>query len=161
MKKTKILVFSDSHGREKNIETAIEVNGGRADAFVFLGDGVLGANSVFEKYPNVPHVCVKGNCDPLFVNEVDETVIELGGIRILCMHGHKYDVKSTLLWAGYRAKEQNCQMLLFGHTHSKLELRRDDLIYFNPGTIGRGYPDCTYGVIEIVGNQIVCSHGKV
>ncbi len=161
MKKFKILVFSDSHGREANIEAAINAHGGRADAFIFLGDGIIGATSVFEKYPGVPHLCVKGNCDPIFVNERDEATIDMGGVKILCMHGHKYDVKSTLLWAGYRAKEVEAQLLLFGHTHSKLELRRDDLIYFNPGTVGKGYPQCTYGVIEIVGEHIVCSHGVV
>lgn len=161
MKKIKILVFSDSHGKERNIETAIKAHNGRADAFIFLGDGLMGANAVFEKYPNVPHICVKGNCDPLFVNELEEAVIELGGIKILCMHGHKYDVKSTLLWAGYKAKEKGCQLLLFGHTHSQTEIRRDDLVYFNPGTIGRGYPKSSYGVIEIVDDQIVCGYGFV
>ncbi len=161
MKKFKILIFSDSHGREKNIDAAIEAHCGRADAFIFLGDGLIGANSVFEKYPNVPHISVKGNCDQLFINEREEAVIDIGGVKILCMHGHKYDVKSSLLWAGYRAKEVGASLLLFGHTHSKLELRRDDLIYFNPGTIGKGYPQCTYGVIEIVGDHIVCSHGIV
>ena len=157
----KILIFSDSHGRESNIEKAILDHNGRADVFVFLGDGLNGANSVFEKFPNVPHVCVKGNCDSLFTNEIEETVLELDGIRILCMHGHKYDVKSTLLWAGYRAKEKNCQLLLFGHTHSKTLINEDGLIYFNPGTVGRGYPECTYGVIEIVDGKIVCGHGTI
>lgn len=161
MKKIKLLVFSDSHGRERNIEAAIEAHNGRADAFIFLGDGIIGAQSVFEKYPNVPHICVKGNCDPLFVNEREEALIDMGGVKILCMHGHKYDVKSTLLWAGYRAKEQEAKLLLFGHTHGAIELRRDDIVYFNPGTVGRGYPKCTYGVIEIVGEHIVCSHGTI
>ena len=46
MKKTKILVFSDSHGKEHNIETAIKAHGGHADAFIFLGDGLMGANAV-------------------------------------------------------------------------------------------------------------------
>ncbi len=161
MKKTKILVFSDSHGREKNIEAAIEAHAGRADALIFLGDGITGANSVFQKYPHIPHICVRGNCDAFVSGEVDEAVIELGGIRILCMHGHKYDVKSTLLRAGFRAKEQNAHLLLFGHTHAKTEFRRDGIVYFNPGSVGLGYPMRTYGVIEIVAGQIVCSHVEV
>ncbi|MBQ8475352.1 MAG: YfcE family phosphodiesterase [Clostridia bacterium] len=161
MKKIKILVFSDSHGREKNIEKAIEDHGCRADALIFLGDGLRGAENVFQKYPHIPHLCVKGNCDGLVFNQVDEATLDLGGIKILCMHGHLYDTKSSLLRAGLRAREVGASLLLFGHTHAALEMREEGLVYFNPGTIGLGYPNCTYGVIEIIDNKIVCGHGTV
>ncbi|MBQ4109067.1 MAG: hypothetical protein IJC80_06665 [Clostridia bacterium] len=36
----KILVFSDSHGRAKNIVEALEIHGGVCDFAVFLGDGL-------------------------------------------------------------------------------------------------------------------------
>lgn len=161
MDNIKILVFSDSHGREHYIEKAIEAHGGRADALIFLGDGIAGANRVFEKYPNIPHVSVKGNCDFMADGEVDEAQINLGGVNILCTHGHKYSVKSTLMSAGLRARERGCGLLLFGHTHERCEIRTGELIYFNPGSIGQGYPKRSYGVINICGENIICHHGTV
>ncbi len=161
MNKLKLLVFSDTHGREKYIETAIAAHGGKADALIFLGDGILGANEMFGKYPHIPHICVKGNCDLYAIGEVDEALIDMGGVKILCMHGHKYDVKSTLMRAAYRAREREAQLLLFGHTHAPVELRDESLVMFNPGSLGLGYPHRTYGVVEIVDGNIVCSHGKI
>ncbi len=161
MKNIKILVFSDSHGREHYIEKAIEDHGGRADALIFLGDGIAGANRVFEKYPHIPHVSVKGNCDYSAEGEVDEAVINPGGVNILCTHGHKYSVKSTIMRAGLRARERGCGLLLFGHTHERCEIRTEELIYFNPGSIGMGYPKRSYGVINICGENIICHHGSV
>lgn len=161
MKKIKLLVFSDSHGSEKYIDSAIAAHNGRADAFIFLGDGLRAAEAVFAKYPDVPHICVRGNCDLYASGELDEVTLDMGGIKILCMHGHKYDVKSTLLRAAYRAKEKEASLLLFGHTHGPLELREDGIVMFNPGSVGMGYPDRTYGVIEIADGQIICGHGKI
>ncbi len=161
MKKIKLLVFSDSHGREKNIDEAINAHNQKVDALVFLGDGIIGANEVFNRYPHIPHISVRGNCDFAVGGERDEALIDMGGTKILCMHGHKYDVKSTLIRAAYRAKEVEADVLLFGHTHDPLEMRRDGLVLFNPGSIGRGYPDRTYGVIEIVDGKIICGHGTV
>lgn len=161
MKSIKILVFSDSHGREHYIEKAIEDHGGKADALIFLGDGIKGAARVFEKYPHIPRALVRGNCDYSAEDEADEAVINLGGVNILCTHGHKYSVKSTLMRAGLRAREKNCALLLFGHTHNPTEIRTEELIYFNPGSVGMGYPHRSYGVVNICGNNIICSHGKV
>ena len=161
MNKIKLLVFSDTHGREKHIETAIAAHGGNADALIFLGDGIMGANEVFGKYPHIPHICVKGNCDLYAAGEVDEAMIDMGGVKILCMHGHKYDVKSSYIRAAYRAREREADILLFGHTHIPFERREEGLIMFNPGSLGLGFPDRTYGVIEIVGGQVVCNHGKI
>ena len=44
----KILVFSDSHGRGKNIIKAIEDHGGVCDAVIFLGDTYV--LKIFEKF---------------------------------------------------------------------------------------------------------------
>ena len=161
MKKLKLLVFSDTHGHESYIERAIKAHGEKADALIFLGDGILGANEVFAGYPHIPHVCVRGNCDVYATGEVDEALVDMGGIKILCMHGHKYSVKSTLVRATYRALEREADMVLFGHTHVPEEKREMGVVLFNPGSLGRGYPERTYGVVEIVDGEIVCGHGKL
>ena len=161
MKKFKLLVFSDTHGNESNIEKALKAHGEKADALIFLGDGILGANEVFARYPHIPHVCVRGNCDIYAAGESDEALVDMGGVKILCMHGHKYSVKSTVVRAVYRALEKEADMLLFGHTHQPEVRREQGIVLFNPGSLGRGYPDNTYGVVEIVNGEIVCGHGKI
>ena len=49
----KILVFSDSHGRGKNIVRAIEDHGGACDAVIFLGDGVNEMDYVKSHFPGL------------------------------------------------------------------------------------------------------------
>ena len=159
----KILVFSDSHGRAKNIVEALKIHGGVCDFAVFLGDGLKDIDYVREKFPSVPFVTVKGNCDMLLSNtERDECVLDLDGIRVLITHGHKYHVKfgcGTLL---YRAQELEVDAVFFGHTHTPLDEIQyvgDKRIHlFNPGSIGMG---ATYGIINTSGSVLVASHGKI
>ena len=161
MKNIKLLVFSDSHGRARYIENAIEAHSGRADAFIFLGDGISDAERAFAKYPDVPSVIVRGNCDFNAGGYIDEAMINLGGVNILCTHGHKYSVKSTLTPLGMRAMEKGADIVLFGHTHDEREIRVASLVYFNPGSVGMGYPKRSYGVVNICDKKIICSHGTV
>ncbi|MBQ5332684.1 MAG: metallophosphoesterase [Oscillospiraceae bacterium] len=161
MKTLKLLVFSDTHGLESNIEKAIKAHGEKADALIFLGDGILGANEIFGRYPHIPHVCVRGNCDLYASSEVDEALVDIGGIKILCMHGHKYSVKGTIMRAVYRAREREADLLLFGHTHEPLCRKEEGIVVFNPGSLGLGYPERTYGVVEIADGEIICGHGKL
>ena len=77
------------------------------------------------------------------------------------MHGHKYDVKNGIYRAYMRAAEKNAELLLFGHTHEPADLTQGNIRLFNPGSIGKGYPRKTYGVINISDGQIICGHGEI
>ena len=102
----KILVFSDSHGRAKNIVEALKIHGGVCDFAVFLGDGLKDIDYAREKFPSVPFVSVRGNCDTFFCDsERDECVLDLDGVRVLITHGHKYNVKYGYGTILYRARE--------------------------------------------------------
>jgi putative phosphoesterase len=170
-----LLVLSDSHGRPDRIEEVIRR--ARPDGILFAGDGLRDLTRV--DIP-VPVWAVAGNCDwlssPLIVNggvlePNTEELISVEGVRILLMHGHKYDVKSGLTRAIYRALELEADVLVYGHTHLPVEytLRPDDprlelslkkpLTLFNPGSIGDR--DGSFGTITIRGGQILCGHGKL
>ncbi len=159
----KILVFSDSHGRAKNIVEALKIHGGVCDFAVFLGDGLKDIDYAREKFPSVPFVSVKGNCDTFFCDsERDECVLDLDGVRVLITHGHKYNVKYVYGTILYRARELEVDAVFFGHTHIPLDTQEyvgeKRIHLFNPGSVGMG---ATYGIINTSGTVLVSSHGKI
>lgn len=156
----KILVFSDSHGRSSRLEEAAALHPD-ADMMIFLGDGLRDVESLFEKIYSIPCVAVKGNCDNLSTGlagtYLDEQTLDVGGVRIFCCHGHKYNVKSSYMQLWYRAKEKEADLALFGHTHTPLEAEADGVRLFNPGSVAQG----SYGIVYIENGNVLVSHGKI
>ena len=158
----KLLVFSDSHGRGKNILEAIDLHGGVADAIIFLGDGLSDLYEVKRKYDKIPVFSVKGNCDFYDFNDTpEEILVNFDGIKILLCHGHKYGVKSSLTRILYRCLELEADAIFFGHTHVPVEMTEyvaeKRIQIFNPGSIG----SCSYGVVNTSGKVLVMSHGSL
>ena len=65
-----------------------------------------------------------------FPNDVLESVEES---RVFVTHGHRYDVKMTLLNLSYKAKETGADFVFFGHTHTAGVEQQDGVIYCKPG----------------------------
>ena len=131
----KVLVFSDTHGSFGPMLRAVREI--RPDAVVHLGDGVRDAAKAKEAYPDVPFYQVSGNCD-YGSSLPDETVVSLGGVRVLLCHGHRYAVD----WGRfdsmvYAAQEKLCRLVLFGHTHRAENTELGGVKLVNPGTAGR------------------------
>ena len=69
------------------------------------------------------------------------------------MHGHRKNVKFGYYGAVLAARQENADILLFGHTHSAMTDYDDGLYIMNPGSLGQaGYP--TYGIIDITSSGI-------
>ena len=85
-----------------------------------------------------------------------ERLTELGGVRILMMHGHTRHVKSGPMAAMYAARECGADILLFGHTHQPLVDRSGDFWVMNPGCIGPSVRR-TYGVITLEDGKVDCA----
>ena len=117
-----------------------------ADAVIFLGDGLRDAVRVFcgcEK--TVAAVC--GNCDSSGDFEaakaigaaLPEITLDIGGVRVMCAHGHRYGVKSGLSRIAEAAiRARGAGLVLFGHTHVPIEVHLDGALLFNPGSIASG-----------------------
>ena len=118
-----------------------------------LGDCVRDAQRLEERYPQIPLLGVPGNCDYGGLDQ-PERLTELGGVRILMMHGHTRGVKSSAMNACYAARECGAQILLFGHTHRPLVDWDGTLWVMNPGSIRDRR---TYGVITLEGGKIDCA----
>ena len=141
----RILVLSDSHGCVDPMEQCVERV--QPQVILHLGDCVRDAQRLEELYPDIPLLGVPGNCDYGGLDQ-PERLTELGGVRILMMHGHTRHVKSGPMAAIYAARECGADILLFGHTHRR-ELVRGvgtAATVFNPGSLRDGG---SYGVITI------------
>lgn len=170
MEKMKILVFSDSHGRDGGMKRALALHPD-AEGVFFLGDGIREAAALAEGEPSRFFIGVRGNCDAgllgLFGGSMPrEEEIVLLGHRILLLHGHTVGVKGGLGGLVSLTDRRNADLALFGHTHEPLERYFSDgkkpFYLFNPGSISRprsGEP--TYGVITLTEGGILLSHGTL
>ena len=134
----KILVVSDSHGKVDNLIRAVELT--HPDYVLHLGDCQRDLEKLRQTFPMLPMEGVPGNCDYGSCDQ-PERLIELGGVRILMLHGHTRGV-----WA---ARECGAQVLLFGHTHRPMVDNDGALLVLNPGAAGDPLrPTCGLLTIE-------------
>ena len=144
----KILVLSDSHGAVDAMRLAVERE--QPDTVLFLGDCLHDAEGLQRSFAKLPVETVPGNCDWGSLDE-PERLIELGGVRLLMMHGHTRNVKYDGTRAYYAAKEMGADVLLYGHTHYPM-VDYDGATYtMNPGSIRDRR---TYGVLLIESGKV-------
>ena len=171
-----LLILSDSHGRPDRVTEAIRRV--RPDGILFAGDGLRDLSSLPDNPPCLLWA-VKGNCDwmmsPVILGNTaleaeDEELITVEGIRILLMHGHTYGVKGGLGRAIAHAIAQDADVLIFGHTHTPVELHlspdntfafsvQKPLTVFNPGSLGDR--DASFGTLTIQKGQMLFGHGEL
>ena len=132
----RVLVVSDSHGNVDNMVRAVEWV--QPDYVLHLGDCQRDLEALRREFPGLAMEGVPGNCDWGSYDQ-KERLIELGGVRILMLHGHTRNVKSSPMAA---------QVLLFGHTHRPMVDNDGTLLTLNPGAAGDWeHPTC--GVLTI------------
>ncbi len=149
----RILVLSDIHGDFTSAMNALE-DQPTANTILFLGDGIGAIDKLSDLYPNKTIYSVAGNCDFASI-EPTTRLIELYGKRIMMTHGHEYHVKFGIGAAVNSAKRNQCDILLYGHTH-RPETHYDDGLYvLNPGSLSRSNGN-TYGIIDITEKGILC-----
>ncbi|WP_163193064.1 phosphodiesterase [Clostridium thermarum] len=160
----KLIFISDIHGSiyfaKKAIEASLVED---ADYIVLLGDQLYhGARNPLPKHYNPKEVAsllnsyahkiiaVRGNCD----SEVDQMVLNFpimadysnllyNGRRLFLTHGHKFNIDNI-------PKLNRGDVLIYGHTHVPLALKKGDIFIINPGSITlpkEDYPN-TYGILK-------------
>ena len=164
----KIIVFSDSHGKYRNMEKALGMHPDAEYCF-FLGDGLLDFERVKEAFPGICCAAVKGNCDVFSLmsgNAVESCTLDIGGKRIYLCHGHRHSVKSSPDTLEYFCAENQIDIAFFGHTHTPYEKYvtafEKPFYVFNPGTVGGIGARCaTYGILEIKNGEILYSTAEL
>lgn len=141
------LVMSDSHRSQEELRRLLEMAWQRCgkekiDAYIHLGDGTEDFEALesmmFYRDPRSQFHRVRGNCDFSAVDVPDEDVFELGGANLFACHGHRYHVKSTLMYLDYAARERGCTIALFGHTHVQCVETGNGVTLINPGSARDG-----------------------
>lgn len=147
----RLVVVSDSHGAWGNLFEAIQRESS-ADAVYFLGDGCKEYDELVCAYSDkLFFIGVRGNCD-FSCNLPEKDIRTLENARIYATHGYVEKVKYGLFDLEERAKNENSNLVLFGHTHQPLKQYKDGIHYFNPGSVREGF----YGVVDITDNGIMC-----
>lgn len=168
-----VLILSDTHRSRDRLKKVLELHRD-ADAIIHLGDG-YGDFSELD-VGDVPLYRVRGNCDEecdIFGALPDECVAEIGGVRIMMIHGHRHGVKFGPAKAASDAVARGADILLYGHTHIPRQVYlaagervgvhelKKPLWIFNPGSLGsprEGRP--SFGVLTVRDGQILLSHGQ-
>ena len=146
----RILVVSDSHGRNRNLKRVFE-KAGTFDAFIHLGDSQMPLSSLRELC-SCPVYAVSGNCD-MDRALPGSIVLELGGRKAYLTHGHRQFVSSGPDRVIAEAEQSGCDVVMFGHTHMPLiDYTYPGMLILNPGSVSLprqpGY-EKSYMIIEI------------
>jgi len=128
----KILLVSDTHGREDRLEEAVHTEW-PFDYMIHCGD-VHGSGQYISRM--VPCACliVAGNND-IFTELPREVVLPLAGHRLLVVHGHRQSVHGGLSGLKRLALLNGCDTVLFGHTHRPVIALEDGITFLNPGSL--------------------------
>lgn len=147
----RIFVISDTHGK---IDRAIEVYKKLSleapiDMLVHCGDHYSDALELRARL-GVPIATVKGNCDGCF-DENEFSLLDTECGTFLITHGHMDNVGLSMQNLYYKALENNCIGVFFGHTHRSVYVSHDGIYLMNPGSITkpRDGSNGTFGLLVI------------
>lgn len=140
----RLLVLSDTHGNANIIEQVKKMH--TVDFQFHCGDSELPYDH--DVLTNVQRV--RGNCDT-DKRFPEEVLVDCGDKRVLMVHGHLHNVKSSLMPLHYRAQELGAHIVLFGHSHLYGAELIDNILFVNPGSLvaPRGGKPKTYAGIDI------------
>ncbi len=128
----KLIIVSDTHGSVKGLDKIYPLIV-ENDYLIHLGDGCNDVRQARMEYPEKVYQCA-GNCD-FFCPLPAEDILAVEGVRILYCHGHTYGVKSSLTKLALAAKEKECDIALYGHTHNALISEINGVTLINPGSL--------------------------
>ncbi len=147
----KILLLSDSHTDTNRIDDAL-AQCGKIDMIIHCGD--VERDFEYITYVAPPHLAmlsVSGN-NEWYAEKPYFRAVELAGLRFYITHGHLERVKAGFQGLLRKAGENDCQVVLFGHTHKRCDEKVDGIRLINPGALS--YPGCSYAVLTVE-NQTV------
>lgn len=130
----KILIVSDSHGRNTYLEKVIRAVE-PIDLFIHLGD-MEGGEQYLKTAVKCPIEMVSGNND-YFTKVSREKIIQIGKYKVFLTHGHRYRVNFELDTIMRIGRENAVDIVMFGHTHIPVILYGENITAVNPGSISQ------------------------
>ncbi len=152
----KTVIVSDSHGNSGIIERILAAER-NTDCVIHLGDGADDLMGLTAYTGKIPVYQLKGNNDPSFYNFSPKLITYMGNIKFFACHGHLLDVKYGLTKLYYAAKQDECRVAFFGHTHIPFIEESEEITFFNPGCAYMGQ----YGVFETNHQTFTLEHKNI
>ena len=152
----RIMVISDTHipRSAQDIPEAIYKEIETVDMIVHAGDFV--EKEFYEKLKSLRETkAVYGNMDSIELRRVlnQKEVFEAGKFRIALIHGYgaPANLEETV-----RNEFKDVDAIIFGHSHSALNVVTDGVLFFNPGSpTDKIFASAnTYGILEITDKKI-------
>ena len=128
----KVLIVSDTHGRDYGLEDAIEKEM-PFDMLVHCGD-VEGTEFYIEAMAGCPCCIVAGNND-FFSDLPREDEFKIAGKKVFVTHGHYYGIYGGTDGVIQAAKSRGCEIVLYGHTHLPEIKEENGILAVNPGSL--------------------------
>lgn len=143
----KVVIVSDSHGKKGILDEIVKCNPD-ADAFLHCGD----IEEDTEAYPM--YLFVNGNNDYLF-DLPNEIVVSFEKHRIYMTHGHMLSFRKRHEDLVKKAKENNCNIACYGHSHVAVLEKRDGVMIINPGSLWRSRDarGPSYAILDVDGDH--------
>ncbi len=158
-KNFKICCLADTHipDRADNLEEIIErIKEFDIDMIFHAGD--LTSFEVYEKLNKLAKTyAVRGNMDYFYGlnNFPVKQKIEIGNFKFLLFHGSGIYPRGDELQLYYKTKEENCNIIVTGHTHKPTFKKFKDIYIINPGSTGDPrYYHGTFMIIYLEENEL-------
>ena len=123
--KMRILVISDSHGRNDDVAGVIE-QVGPIDMLIHCGDVERGDDYI-RSLVDCPVHMVRGNND-FFSDLPGEEEFMVEGYHIFTTHGHGYYVSMGETRLKQEARGRGADIVMYGHTHRPFYEKEEGLI---------------------------------
>jgi putative phosphoesterase len=147
--------MSDSHGNERVLEKIAEKERNAA-IFVHLGDTYTEAAAFMRRHPEIDFRYIKGNND-YNCDAPIQMVVDVPGARLFCTHGNRHNVYAGTDILEAAARNSECNIACFGHTHRYFYDYRDGLYILNPGSCSRPRDSLvpSYAFVDITAAGVV------
>lgn len=145
----RILVISDSHGKNDDVKQVIE-QVGEIDMFIHLGDIERGLDYIRGLVGCECHM-VSGNND-YDIALPDHDTFLIGDKKVFITHGHRFYVGSGVEHLRQYALDNGYDIVMYGHTHVPFLEIGDEVTILNPGSISYPRQDGrkhTFTMIEV------------
>lgn len=133
--KMRILVISDSHGKNDDVKQVLE-QVGAIDMFIHLGDIERGPEYIRELAGCECHM-ISGNND-YDIHLPNQDSFMIADKKVFITHGHRFYVGSGVERLREYAVDNGYDIVMFGHTHMPFLDIGEDVTILNPGSIS--YP---------------------
>ncbi|MDO9529200.1 MAG: metallophosphoesterase family protein [Syntrophales bacterium] len=146
----KIGVISDTHLKSYDDRLGIIMEDYFGDVGLILHAGDLVDISILDAFDGKEVKAVCGNMDPPEVKKLlpDKLVLDLNGYKVGLIHGWgiPFGIEKKL-----RKKFGDIDCLVYGHTHRAVNMVKDNVLFFNPGSAidKRFSENNTIGILEI------------